>query len=104
MQSSVPEGVQEPHGGEGARRVRRLRPPAPEVSRETVPAEEDGRLLRPAASCPRCGARPAMRVTPALVRALGGQPATLRVGTYQCQRRGCGAIYDLSAGAYLRAG
>jgi hypothetical protein len=45
-----------------------------------------------------------MRVTQALVRALDGQPATVRVGTYQCQRRGCGAIYDLSAGAYLRAG
>ncbi|HEU4556715.1 MAG TPA: hypothetical protein VFS20_02660 [Longimicrobium sp.] len=44
-----------------------------------------------------------MRVTAAMVRALNGQAAGVRVGTYQCQRRGCGAIYDLNAGAYLRA-
>src|SRR5215218_5595617 len=107
MQSSVPGGVQEPPKVEGVRRVRRLRPPVAEAAPRVpapAPAEEDGRLLRPAASCPRCGARPAMRVTPALVRALDGQPAAVRVGTYQCQRRGCGAIYDLNAGAYLRAG
>jgi len=106
MQSSVPGGVQQPPSVEGVRRVRRLRPPAPDAVRPPVPApvEEDGRLLRPAASCPRCGARPAMRVTLAMVRALDGQPAAVRVGTYQCQRRGCGAIYDLSVGAYLRAG
>jgi hypothetical protein len=65
--------------------------------------EAEGRLLRPAAACPRCGARPAMRVTAAMVRALNGQETGVRVGTYQCQRRGCGAIYDLNAGAYLRA-
>ena len=81
--------------------VRRPVPAAP------VPADPDpdapGRLLRPAASCPRCGARPAMRVTEAMVHAVSGQPAEARLGTYQCQRRGCGAIYDLVAGAYLRA-
>ena len=65
---------------------------------------DGGRLLRPAASCPRCGARPAMRVTAAMVRALAGEDAGTRAATYQCQRRGCGAIYDLSVGAYLRAG
>ncbi len=88
-------------------------PPAPvrRVLRRPVPpagggGEEGdaGRLLRPAASCPRCGARPAMRVTAAMVRALAGEDAGTRAATYQCQRRGCGAIYDLSVGAYLRAG
>jgi hypothetical protein len=39
-----------------------------------------------------------------MVRALAGAEAGVRLGTYQCQRRGCGAIYDLEAGAYLRAG
>ena len=87
----------------GVRRVLRALPRTPEPSAETA-GEPDGRLLRPAAACPRCGARPAMRVTAAMVRALNGQPAGVRVGTYQCQRRGCGAIYDLCAGAYLRAG
>ena len=108
MKPSVPGGVPEPPSVDGARRVRRLRPLTAEVPRVAAPApapaDEDGRLLRPAASCPRCGARPALRVTQAMVRALDGQAATVRVGTYQCQRRGCGAIYDLSAGAYLRAG
>lgn len=61
-------------------------------------------LLRVATSCPRCGTRPALRVTQAMVRALAGSEAGVRLGTYQCQRRGCGAIYDLEAGAYLRAG
>jgi hypothetical protein len=86
----------------GTRRVLR-RPPL--LSRPVEPAEEDepGRLLRPAASCPRCGARPAMRITETMVRALSGEEAGTRVGTYQCQRRGCGAIYDLLAAAYLRA-
>ena len=70
-------------------------PPAPEPTPE--------QLLRPAAVCPRCGARPAMRVTGAMVHALSGRPDDERVGTYQCQRRGCGAVYDLTAGAYLRA-
>jgi len=62
-------------------------------------------LLRVAANCPRCGASPALRVTQAMVHALAvGTEPGVRVGTYQCQRRGCGAIYDLDAGAYLRAG
>jgi hypothetical protein len=37
------------------------------------------------------------------VHALSGHPHEERVGTYQCQRRGCGAVYDLTAGAYLQA-
>lgn len=63
-----------------------------------------GRLLRPAATCPRCGARPALRITPLLVAAVAGQPAGARVATYQCQRRGCGAVYDLTAQACQRSG
>jgi hypothetical protein len=87
-------------------RVRRVvRRPAAAVPPAAAPAAPDPQLLlRPAAACPRCGARPAMRVTAALVHALRDRPADERVGTYQCQRRGCGAVYDLTAGAYLRAG
>ena len=77
------------------------------LRRPDVHEEEDelqnGRLLRPAASCPRCGARPAMRVTEAMVRAVKRHDTATRMGTYQCQRRGCGAVYDLLASAYLRA-
>ncbi len=88
------------------------RPAVRRVLRRPLPASpggdgeeaEGGRLLRPAASCPRCGARPAMRVTAAMVRALAGEDAGTRLATYQCQRRGCGAIYDLSVGACVRAG
>ncbi|HET7232844.1 MAG TPA: hypothetical protein VFJ16_22735 [Longimicrobium sp.] len=103
MQSSdVPNGGDAPRVP-AVRRVLRPVPRAPEPAGEPPAGEAEGRLLRPAAACPRCGARPAMRVTAALVRALDGQAATVRVATYQCQRRGCGAIYDISAGAYLRA-
>ena len=101
MQSSVPAGP--PDAPRTVRRVLRPRPPAEEPQQPEA-AGDDGRLLRPAVSCPRCGARPAMRVTPAAVRALDGQPAAMRIGTYQCQRRGCGAIYDIGAAAFQRAG
>jgi len=87
-------------------RVRRVvRRPAVAAAPPAVPAAPDPEvLLRPAAACPRCGARPAMRVTAAMVHALRDRPADERVATYQCQRRGCGAVYDLTADAYLRAG
>jgi hypothetical protein len=86
------------------RRVRRLAPGfGPPAAAPQPEPGADGRLLRPAAACPRCGARPAMRVTQVMVHALDGQPAGARVATYQCQRRGCGAIYDISVAAYLRA-
>ncbi|MDB4948892.1 MAG: hypothetical protein JWM27_1541 [Gemmatimonadetes bacterium] len=65
--------------------------------------EERGELLRLSASCPRCGSRPAMRITRPLVAALGAEPGTRRLATYQCQRRGCGAVYDLAAEAFRRA-
>ena len=88
---------------ERPRRVVR-RPAAARPQPPTAPPTDPDALLRPAASCPRCGARPAMRVTAAMVQALCGRPASERVATYQCQRRGCGAVYDLTADAYHRAG
>lgn len=57
-------------------------------------------LLRVAASCPRCGSRPALRITPGTAAAAREQPPNTRMGTYRCQRRGCGEIYDLTARAY----
>ncbi|HSU12999.1 hypothetical protein [Longimicrobium sp.] len=105
MQARDPEVVPDPPSEPVVRRVRRLAPGfiPPSAARQADAAEPEGRLLRPAAACPRCGARPAMRVTQVMVHALDGQPAGARVGTYQCQRRGCGAIYDLSVAAYQRA-
>ncbi|HLL81156.1 MAG TPA: hypothetical protein VK420_00840 [Longimicrobium sp.] len=82
--------------------ILRLRRPAPH-SPASAADGADRRLLRVAASCPRCASRPALRVTPAAVRALDGTDPAIRVGTYQCQRRGCGALYDLSAEAFQKA-
>jgi hypothetical protein len=62
-----------------------------------------GRLMRLAVSCPRCGSRPAMRVTEEALRAIAHHPPGERLGTYQCQRRQCGHIYDLTAAAYQHA-
>jgi hypothetical protein len=76
---------------------------AARVAAGTVKNEDGGALLRLAASCPRCGARPAMRITEPLMKALGAEPATRRLATYQCQRRGCGAVYDLAGDAFRKA-
>lgn len=54
-----------------------------------------GRLVRLTTSCPRCGSRPALRVTEDLVRGMNAPEELTRIGTYQCHRRGCGTIYDL---------
>lgn len=59
------------------------------------PGPRGGRLVRLATSCPRCGSRPALRVTEDLVRGINAPEAPTRIGTYQCHRRGCGTIYDL---------
>lgn len=81
-------------------RIRRL----PTAATPPPPSERDElRLLRVAASCPRCSSRPALRVTPAVVGALASTPAATRVATYQCQRRGCGAVYDVTAEAFQKA-
>jgi hypothetical protein len=63
-----------------------------------VAAAAGGPLLRPTASCPRCGSRPALRATEALRDAVGGRPLAERLATYQCQRRACGAVYPLTVG------
>ncbi|HEX2188980.1 MAG TPA: hypothetical protein VHG51_08795 [Longimicrobiaceae bacterium] len=73
--------------------------PAPS---STAPRSRGGRLVRLTTSCPRCGSRPALRVTEELL--LGLEPPAAgdtRIGTYQCHRRGCGTIYDLYVGAHL---
>jgi hypothetical protein len=57
--------------------------------------QRGGRLVRLTTSCPRCGSRPAMRVTEELVRGIEEPRTDTRIGTYQCHRRGCGTIYDL---------
>lgn len=67
------------------------------------PPADSPRLLRLAASCPRCGSRPAVRVTQAVVQAMARQPPTTRMATYQCHRRRCGAIFDISAQAFQQA-
>ena len=70
------------------------------------PKEQDtefGPLAVPALVCPRCGARPALRISEAAIRMAGGQPPGRRIGTYKCQRRGCGAIYDVTAAAFQQA-
>lgn len=66
-------------------------------------AADSLRLLRLAASCPRCGSRPAVRVTAAVVQAMLRHPPDARMATYQCHRRRCGAIFDLPARAFQQA-
>jgi len=69
-----------------------------------VPSGHGARLLRLGVSCPRCGSRPALRVTEDAVRAVAHHPPGERLGTYQCQRRQCGTVYELTAAAYQNAG
>lgn len=102
--------MHEPARGPGdAPRVRRrriVRRPAPAEPPQPAPrpsADEPDLLLRLAEDCPKCGARPAMRVTRTIVEALASTPADATVATYQCQRRGCGAVYPITADAYHRA-
>ena len=88
---------------DGPRFGARTRPPAawtPEsAAREGEPTE--AQLLRLASNCPRCGSRPALRITGEVAKLLADEAQGSRLGTYQCQRRGCGAIYDLVAGEFL---
>ena len=88
------DSTKQPHATDGAE---------PSTLKSPGAATESGELLRPAATCPRCGSRPALRLTEPLVAAVAGQPATRRMATYQCQRRGCGAVYDLAAEAFRAA-
>lgn len=74
-----------------------------EERRDEVAAGRHVRLLRLGVSCPRCGARPALRITEDAARAVAHHPPGERLATYQCQRRQCGNIYDLTAAAYHHA-
>lgn len=71
------------------------------ASSGTTARHRGGRLVRLTTSCPRCGSRPALRVTEDLLLGLDGPAGDTRLGTYQCHRRGCGTIYDLYVGAHL---
>jgi hypothetical protein len=42
-------------------------------------------------------------VCEALVEGVRDEPPERRVGSYKCQRRSCGVIYDIPAAAYQRA-
>ncbi|HEX6250019.1 MAG TPA: hypothetical protein VFZ56_01140 [Gemmatimonadaceae bacterium] len=60
-------------------------------------------LLRLNVRCPGCGSAPAIRVTAATVADCAHLAPDARVATYQCHRRRCGRIYDLTARAYQEA-
>lgn len=92
--------------------MRRIQTPVPAGQRPTTPTSivppgpvgdgapgrpgpRGGRLVRLTTSCPRCGSRPALRVTEDLVRGINAPGESTRIGTYQCHRRGCGTIYDI---------
>ncbi len=77
--------------------------PFPELALPPLEQVSAGRLLRLAVCCPRCGARPALRITEAAVHAVAQEAPEKRLGTYQCHRRRCGAVYDLTAVAYQAA-
>lgn len=83
--------------------VEGLAPQTAEESPGETGRKRNGRLLRLAASCPNCGSRPALRITEDAVRAVMHHPPDERLGTYQCHRRRCEAIYDLTAAAYQNA-
>jgi DNA-directed RNA polymerase subunit RPC12/RpoP len=60
-------------------------------------------LRAPVVSCPACGSRPALRVSQWVGETTKDEPPERRVASYKCQRRGCGAIYDITVQA-LRFG
>lgn len=62
-----------------------------------------GRLLRLNAQCPSCGASPALRVTETAVTDARYHAADEPLATYRCQRRRCGIVYELRAGAFQEA-
>ena len=66
----------------------------------SLPDEPRGKLLRLAIVCPQCGSRPAMRITETLKQAVLNETPTKALATYQCQRRGCGYVYEVPARAY----
>lgn len=60
-------------------------------------------LLQLAAACPRCGWKPAKRVTPAHVAAVREVDPAAELDSVKCQHRGCGAVYTITAAAYHNA-
>jgi hypothetical protein len=44
-----------------------------------------------------------VRVAAEVVQAVAAHPPGARLATYQCQRRRCGAIFDLTARAFQQA-
>ncbi len=61
-------------------------------------------LLRLDAACPRCGTRPALRISDDLERAIAElHKRDSIMATYQCQRRGCGEVYPLTGRAFADA-
>jgi hypothetical protein len=83
--------------------LRRLATQRPDGSEIELSSTSGERLLRLAVSCPRCGSRPAIRIAEQVARDMLAHAPEERVGTYQCQRRSCGAIFDLTAAAYQNA-
>lgn len=77
--------------------------PSREGEGGTPEPAEGGRMRTPAVCCPRCGSRPALRVSEALIESLQGLPPGWRIASYQCQRRGCGTIYEVPARACQNA-
>jgi hypothetical protein len=71
-------------------------PTPPDDPRTSAP---EGPLLRLRATCPRCGAPPAVRITGAVREALAASEPERRIATVQCQRRGCATVYDVTAAA-----
>ena len=68
----------------------------------TQQQEDSERLHAPVVCCPRCGSRPALRLAGMLVEVARLAAPDRMVGSYKCQRRGCGTIYYLTAAAYQR--
>jgi hypothetical protein len=101
----VPDATASQRGypGDGTRFRAPPRPPGARLPGGAAGEEEpaQAQLLRLASNCPRCGSRPALRITGEVARLLTDEAQGTRLGTYQCQRRGCGAIYDLVAGEFL---
>ena len=61
---------------------------------------ENGELVRLSVTCPKCGTRPALRLERHVLGVLAAHPDGQRLATYQCQRRGCGTVYDVPSEAF----
>ena len=73
------------------------------MRRASIELEEHSALLRPDAVCPRCGSRPALRISRETVIALAHLGDDVRAATYQCQKRSCAQRYDITVAECRRA-